>query len=215
MRRTKIKAAETKEMIIDAAEEAFIEQGISFTSLSDIARRAGVTRGAIYFHFKNKNDLIRDMISRIRFPEEELIEEAEKNDLIDPLDILENSCLVCFNRLTDDPRQQRVVTIVSRRRDFIGDIEEMDKRLQQAHDNMLDLFTRMFKMAKNRNMLSPEWQPQNSARAVVSTMRGLITEWLENNNDFDLNQLGSQTMHMLINSMRIEAKQFQASAANH
>ena len=56
-RKTKRQAQETKQQIIDAALRLFTVQGVSATSLSDIASAAGVTRGAIYWHFKNKVDL--------------------------------------------------------------------------------------------------------------------------------------------------------------
>lgn len=46
-RKTKQQAGETRRQIIDAALTAFSEQGVSATSLVDIAKQAGVTRGAI------------------------------------------------------------------------------------------------------------------------------------------------------------------------
>src|SRR5690606_10590111 len=56
-RRTKAEAMETREQILDAAELVFHRKGVSCTSLNDIAAEAGVTRGAIYWHFKNKHDV--------------------------------------------------------------------------------------------------------------------------------------------------------------
>lgn len=206
MRRTKTEAAETREAIIDAAEEAFLEQGVSHTSLSDIAQRAGVTRGAIYFHFKDKTDLLRYMIGRIRFPEEELLAEAEKNDSVDPLTILKNSCLACFDHLVNDPHQQRVVTIISKRCEFIGEVAEIGERLQQVRENMLSLFTRMLEVARKRGMLSPNWQLHDGACAIIAVMHGLLMEWINNSNKFNLQQLGEQTISTLIDSMRAPVK---------
>src|ERR1700712_1304134 len=56
VRRTKEEAAETRNSILDAAERVFFEKGVSRTTLADIALEAGVTRGAIYWHFANKGD---------------------------------------------------------------------------------------------------------------------------------------------------------------
>src|SRR5690606_41278730 len=67
-RRTKAEAEATREAILDAAEEVFIENGVSRATLEQIARRAGVTRGAVYWHFKDKNDLFTAMINRVRLP---------------------------------------------------------------------------------------------------------------------------------------------------
>ena len=48
MRRTKEDAQQTRESLLDAAECLFAERGVSRTSLQDIAKAAGVTRGAVY-----------------------------------------------------------------------------------------------------------------------------------------------------------------------
>ena len=56
-RRTKEDAQRTRDRILDMAEREFLRRGVSRTSLQDIATAAGTTRGAIYWHFKSKNDL--------------------------------------------------------------------------------------------------------------------------------------------------------------
>ena len=61
LRRTKQDAMQTREAILDAAETLFYEQGVAGTTLSHIAASAGLTRGAIYWHFSNKLELFRAM----------------------------------------------------------------------------------------------------------------------------------------------------------
>ncbi|MGF6773593.1 TetR/AcrR family acrAB operon transcriptional repressor [Paraburkholderia sp. GAS199] len=61
MRRTRLQALDTRAKIIEAAERAFFLRGATRTSLDDIAREAGVTRGAVYGHFKNKEAVFHAM----------------------------------------------------------------------------------------------------------------------------------------------------------
>ena len=68
VRRTKEDAQETRNRILDAAVEVFNRQGVAQTSLNDIAAEAGVTRGAIYWHFANKVALFDAMINRLICP---------------------------------------------------------------------------------------------------------------------------------------------------
>ena len=65
MRRTQEDAEKTKQMILDAGIRIFAEQGYYHTSMEDIARAANVTRGAVYWHFKNKEDFILAMADSI------------------------------------------------------------------------------------------------------------------------------------------------------
>ncbi len=67
MRRTRLEAEQTRRQILDAAEECFREKGIMRTTLQVIAERAGCTRGAIYWHFTEKHDLLREVIERAPF----------------------------------------------------------------------------------------------------------------------------------------------------
>jgi TetR/AcrR family acrAB operon transcriptional repressor len=57
VRRTKEEAQATRKLILDTAEVVFHERGVSRSTLNDIAQAAGLTRGAIYWHFKDKADL--------------------------------------------------------------------------------------------------------------------------------------------------------------
>jgi hypothetical protein len=60
-RKTKEEADKTRHLLLDAAEHLFWEQGVSKTTLASIAEYAGLTRGAIYWHFDNKADLFNAM----------------------------------------------------------------------------------------------------------------------------------------------------------
>ena len=57
-RRTSEESRETKRALLDAAAAAFAERGLHGAKLDDIARRAGVTKGAIYSHFDGREDLL-------------------------------------------------------------------------------------------------------------------------------------------------------------
>ena len=62
MRRTKEDAALTRETVLDAALAVFSRQGYAATTLDHIAQEAGVTRGAIYWHFGGKAELYNTLL---------------------------------------------------------------------------------------------------------------------------------------------------------
>src|SRR5450631_2531195 len=70
-RRTKEEAQATRSHILDTAELVFERHGVSGTSLHEIAKAAGLTRGAIYWHFQDKADLFNAMMERATMPLEE------------------------------------------------------------------------------------------------------------------------------------------------
>ena len=56
------RAAERREAIIEAAMDEFIARGFAATRLDDVASRAGVAKGTIYLHFKDKEALFEELI---------------------------------------------------------------------------------------------------------------------------------------------------------
>lgn len=63
MRKTKEDAAQTREILLDAAFKVFSNKGYSRASLVEVAKEAGVTRGAVYWHFGCKYQLFKELLS--------------------------------------------------------------------------------------------------------------------------------------------------------
>ena len=61
MRKTKKDAEKTKQDLIEAGIDIFSRKLYSDVNISEIAKMAGVTRGAVYWHFKNKAELFKEI----------------------------------------------------------------------------------------------------------------------------------------------------------
>ena len=61
----------TKAKILDAAEAMILDQGFSATSLDRVLEKTGLTKGAFFYHFKNKNELLQALVERHSLNEEE------------------------------------------------------------------------------------------------------------------------------------------------
>lgn len=95
MRRTKEQAQETRHAILKTACELFTEGDFSQITLNQIAERAGLTKGAIYWHFKNKNDILLRIIKELcRIDEREFFEALVMPDSAEDLSTLYKKVLV-------------------------------------------------------------------------------------------------------------------------
>src|SRR6266699_1714097 len=56
------RTAERRQAIIEAALDEFISRGFTATRIDDVARRAGVAKGTIYLHFKDKESMFEELI---------------------------------------------------------------------------------------------------------------------------------------------------------
>ena len=102
VRKTREAALATRQALLAAALEVFRERGVTHTRLVDVAARAGVTRGAIYWHFKDKAELFEAVCERGTLPVEALLAEASRNVQPDPLAKLEAICDGFFKRVDFD-----------------------------------------------------------------------------------------------------------------
>lgn len=115
-RKTKTESAQTRESILDAAEIEMRAHGVAKTSLERIAKRAQVTRGAIYWHFEDKSALLEGMMSRTHMPLRDLRQcLTEHIPGAAPLQLLREMLLHGINRLAVDDQHRRVCHIVLHR----------------------------------------------------------------------------------------------------
>lgn len=202
-RRTKAEAEATREALLDAAEEVFFDHGVARTSLEQIARHAGMTRGAVYWHFKNKADLFHALIDRVRLPFEQLVEEVNGTPQADsPLDALQLACLNGLARL-EQPRSRRIHAILLHRCEFFGDINPLEMQNQLAQECQA-IICKLFRDAHARRQLSPSLTPEMATFLLHSTFGGLFHDWLRDPERFSLRDEGGKLLDALFQLMRSE-----------
>ena len=178
MRRTKEKAEETRCRILDAAERVFVEKGVSNTSLAQLAEAAGVTRGAIYWHFTNKADLFDAMMSRVILPMEEMAARAGDNDLEDPLAHVRACALNVLEHLTTDAQCQRVFEICCHKVEYVDEMVQVRRRHIEARNNCLKHMERGLRNAANKGLLASSVNPRLAAVGLHALVDGLIVNWV-------------------------------------
>src|SRR3954468_22255693 len=107
VRRSKEDALATRNTLLDAAERVFLAQGVAGTSLNDIALAAGTTRGAIYWHFRDKADLFNAMMDRVVMPLQCALESVQQGDGGDPLPGLKKAVRAAMRQTVSDPQTRR------------------------------------------------------------------------------------------------------------
>ncbi len=201
MRRTKAEAEETRRKILSAAERVFYKKGVSGTTLEEIASEAGVTRGAIYWHFANKTDLFLALYDEVPLPQEDMVARDIETEASDTLAIVESAIGDWLEMLAKDEQRQRILTIMLRcdYDDEMLTVLDRQKQMEERHSAMLDL---AFARALERGQLQESWTPASAVRTLHWMMLGLCTEWLLFGRRFDLAAEGRETLRRLFASFR-------------
>lgn len=186
VRKTKAEALETRNLLLDAAEKVFLEQGFSHASLNDVAHAADLTRGAVYWHFKNKADLFEALIERVRLPIETLGDCGASEDDPNPLARLRDFAILALKETAVNPRRRRVFTILFHKFEYSREAEGIELRQQAAFMDCLHRVERSLQSAVNRKQLPDNLDVKRSAWAFQSYFTGLLSNWLFMPGSFDL-----------------------------
>lgn len=187
-RKTKQQAEETRQQILDAAVREFSAHGVSGTSLTDIAAAAGVTRGAIYWHFKNKVDLFNEVWEQSESKIDQLELEYQAKYPDNPLRILREILIYVLVSTREDCRRRALMEIVFHKCEFVGE-------MTSVHDvrKVLDLasYERIESVLQgciNANQLPVNLDTRQAAIIMRAYITGLMENWLFMPESFDIKQ---------------------------
>lgn len=187
-RKTKQDALETRNQLLDAAERVFFDKGFSQTSLMDIAEAAGLSRGAIYWHFKNKSDLFEAMADRIRLPLENLTDACADEKEPNPLGKLRDFWVQVLKETTRNPRRKRVLSILFFKCELNSEAKQLEIRRQTATLEYIQGIEQCLKNAIDKGQLPACLNVHQAAIANHALITGLISNWLFLPGSFDLDK---------------------------
>ena len=201
LRRTKAEAEVTRQQILTAAEQVFFEKSVSAATMEEVAKAAGVTRGAIYWHFANKTDLFMELYKSVPLPQEDMVACELENEHADVLSVVERAAGDWLEMLAHDEQRQRILSILLRC-DYTGDLAAVLEKQQQVDDEHMSSLEQAFARAAGRGQLNAGWTPKSAASALRWMMKGLCSEWLLFGRRFDLAKEGREGLQRMIGGLR-------------
>jgi TetR/AcrR family acrAB operon transcriptional repressor len=185
-RRTKVEAAITREQLLDAAERVFREQGVARTSLAEVAAAAGVTRGAVYWHFKDKADLFTAMCERATLPLDALLSQAGAVAHTDPLGALRELSVAALTCLATDPRAQAVFEVIFHKCELTGELAEIAGQRDRERCDCLLNVEGLMQQAVASGQLPADTDTALATRLLHACVAGIMREWVLDKDAYDL-----------------------------
>jgi TetR/AcrR family acrAB operon transcriptional repressor len=202
VRCTKDEALETRNRILDAAENRFHAQGMAGTSLADVAQAANVTRGAIYWHFKNKSDLFDAMCERVRLPMEAMVQAGAEEGNADPLGELRATCVFVLNEAVRNPHSRKVFDILFHKCEFVDMADPISVRRQECFRNGMANIERILRNAIAKGQLPDDLDPKLACVSLHAMVDGLLSNWLFAPDSFSLDGSAERLMDACLDTLR-------------
>jgi TetR/AcrR family acrAB operon transcriptional repressor len=195
VRRTKEEAQETRQRLLDAAEVLFQSQGVSQTTLQQIAQKAGATRGAIYWHFKDKADLFNAMMDRVTLPLEAAVQQVAKDGSMEGV---ERMMVEALKIMTTDPQMHRVLEVATHKVEYTHDMQSVHHRHLEARNACVVDFEKAMVAEARRSRIKLPIPAAQAAQGLHALINGLIQNWLLDPQAFDLVATGRRTFRVYL-----------------
>jgi TetR/AcrR family acrAB operon transcriptional repressor len=196
----------TRDSILDAAELLFVKQGVSGTTLQHIATAAGVTRGAIYWHFLDKGAMFNALMERVKLPLESAVQLFDRENAATPLEALRRYVMRVFEVTVDDPQARRVFEIATLKMEYIDELSVVRERRKQSQSEWMTRAELRVREAIANGQVRADVDPYAVALGLWVIVDGLIRAWLLDQQAFDLMKLGTQIVDTHLESLHAAPK---------
>jgi TetR/AcrR family acrAB operon transcriptional repressor len=180
VRKTKEDAELTRRRIIDAARGVFLARGVSRSTLEHIATQAEVTRGAVYWHFKNKTEIFHAIRDQVFLP---LIDRMDDtltigND-VDPLTQIENSLCDTINELNENIEMRQIYEIMMIKCEYVDEFATVLQQILNNCSNITEKIQLAYERAKSQDLLAGSHTPLALALDTHLFFSGLLHMWIK------------------------------------
>jgi len=200
-RKTNEQAQETRRKILAGALNVFSEKGFSRSTLGDIAKRIGMTRGAVYWHFKDKRELLVELIEAMHQREAGLL--AEKVPSLDSLDDLLAQFMARADLLEEDKECRKFINFMSMQVEWATE-EQIFARLRDGHmrNAPFEGFDLVLHKEQQRGQIRPDVDVEEILDILAGMFIGMVKHYLSGMSNRPLKAGLRSAMQAVFDSIR-------------
>ena len=186
MRKTKTEAQKTRQHLLDAALEVFWRDGVTRASLQAIAQEAGVTRGALYWHFKNKEDLFETLFEQQYADFFAAFNDQTLRDNQDVWTHLQHNLTTMFETLATRESKHKFCNVMFSKCEQTAGNETITELACRYHRLFQKQIAYALQLSREQGRLPENTDIELAAGCLESSLVGLIKIWIDEPERFDL-----------------------------
>lgn len=186
-RKTKEDAEVTRQNLLGAALKVFSRQGYASARLEDVAEEAGVTRGAIYWHFKNKADLYNTLVAETLGGIQSVVDRAVRQG--GTFLEIQRRVMIYITTLPEvDEVYRAVMELTILKTGYEPELQEGLRAKNEAARQVEEELAGYFRMGIAIGEVRAELDPVIAARSMMAYMNGILLNWLMDQQAFSLRE---------------------------
>ncbi len=201
-KKSKEDAEMTYQSLLDSAVSLFLEKGIHNTTLQDIASNAGVTRGALYWHFKGKTDIMIGIMESVSTTlnnkfNERITELPDQNAGA----TFKKHIKRVFELIVKDPRFGQSLKVILTNSDFTEHDTDFQKYIICKKSDHNKAFAVAIEKLIRQGEIKVNASPKHITQALQSYLLGLTDEHFAPESDVDLEKDGETLLDIFLDSI--------------
>jgi len=200
----------SEEAVLSSAERLFVRNGFHGTKVDDIAKDAGLTKGAVYFHFKDKSNvllaLLRRAEDRVLVP---ILSRMRSADLSATEKIVEY--LHGWARIALEQRDTLFLPILMSF-EFLGTGDPIERQIKGMYDRIYDSLTAVVEQGRADGEFHDNVSAGAHVAVLVAISDGMLLEWLRRSDRFDGGEVTRALRQVMLSGLlRREPKELLAA----
>jgi len=201
MRKTKEEAEVTREKLLDAALMVFSKKGYAVATLDDIAGEAGVTRGALYWHFKGgKPGVFQALIKERSRGVEGIMAEILRSGR-SPMKKLEDLMIRLLEYMEEDTDYRAVQEVMMFKTEMLPELASGMEEKYAAQRQSLDLAESLIEQGKKLGEVRKDVDSRAAAIAAVGMLNGVMIIWLLDDSLYSLKKSAGPVVRTFIKGL--------------
>ncbi len=188
MRKTKQEAQKTRQHLLNAALEIFWRMGVTRATLQEIAQQAGVTRGALYWHFSNKEALFESLFEQHYSVFMEKLDDGALNNAADVWEHLRQSLFDLFRLLEENEQQRKFCQVMFLKCEQTESNQTLTELAGHYHSVCRRQIARALQLSQAQGRLPEHADIELAAIYLESNLVGLLKMWSNDTSRFALSE---------------------------
>lgn len=176
------------EQVLESALKLFVSRGYAATSIDDIARKAGLTKGAVYFYFKGKSALLLELISHSAALYEGIFSRMRTSSACAAEQL---ELFVDWAAEIGAQNNELLLLPVLMSMEIGSRDDAVEKALNRLYDSYHEEMERVIKQGQGSGEFAMDIFPREQAAILVALTDGMLFEWFRRRKKLS----GSQLIH--------------------
>ena len=190
-----VRTRTSKRAVLKSARKLFVRKGYRRTTMDEIARSAGLSKGGIYFHFDDKLSILRDLLGQFSEQIEPVLNEM-RDEQVDP-----KARLIAYHnwisrKARTDPEE--LLLPIPIYNEFLGEAGIIPEILELHYNAMTAALQTVFADGQALGIFTSRSSPHNLAVIIMALQDGILLQWLRRQDEIDGESLVRALRHFIL-----------------